>query len=166
MAGQEMRQFMVLVEGYNNLQEQLLNEIFAQDMILHEDIMSDIKQKATKWSAKAGKLTSEFLPALQKRYETLQDKMQSTLGKDAAEQFEKTMDNKGGQDWKSNLSKMAAAVAVASALLANPAQAQSLDQRLATGIVGALQFGKQNAPQYYAHKDPRVVSGELTPERR
>lgn len=167
MTGKDMRKYMLLVEGKNlTYEDRLFEEIFTKaDDQLDETLMQDIKQTAAKWAEKVGELKDEYLPALRKRYETLQDQMKKLFGNETAEKFDKIMQSKAGNEWKSNLAKLAAAVAVASSLISDPASAQSWEQRLGAGIVGGLQYSRQNAPEYYPHKDPRVVSGELTPEQ-
>jgi hypothetical protein len=158
---------MQLVESLHiNRHEKLIEEIFASNgRIVNEDFVNDVKMKAAKWASKIGDLKDEYLPALQKRYETLQDKMKNLFGSGIQEEFDEIMSSKAGTNWKADVSKLAAAVAVASSLISDPASAQSWEQRLGAGIVGGLQHSRQNAPGYYPHKDPRVVSGELTPEQ-
>jgi hypothetical protein len=161
MSSIEIRKYLEILQE-SILTEQQLDEIFNSP--LNEDILDNIKNTAAKWLDKADNYKNEYMPALKQRLDTLTAKLADEFGAKTADTFNKVMDKKAGTDWHSNVAKMAAAVAVASALLANPAQAQSLGQRLGGAIVGGIQYGQQHAPEYLPHRDPRVVSGEITPE--
>lgn len=163
MSSTEIRKFINLLESAHvDPTQQLLNEVFDSENI-EESILDTIKNKIKIWSAKTTDAAS-ILPALQDKWHNTIEKIRQALGTDIADKLESTLSKKAGSDWISNAGKVAAALAVATSLLSNPAGAQDLATKLGLGIVGGMQYA-QTRPGYMPHKDPNVVYGQMSPEQ-
>lgn len=163
MSSTEIRKFINLLESTNiDPTHQLLSEVFDTESI-EENIITNIKNKMKDLTSKIND-TQSILPALQDKWQNVISKMRETLGKNTVDELESVMSKKAGSDWMSNAGKVAAALAVATSLLSNPASAQDLATRLGLGIVGGMQYA-QTRPGYMPHKDPNVVYGQMSPEQ-
>lgn len=164
MSSTEMRKYITLLESNHDVHnEQILTEIFDRAAV-YENIITDIKDKVKTWAANAADMSADMLPSLQKKWNDVSGKLRSVIGTEAVDNLEAALDKKAGSNWMSHAGKIAAAVAVASSLLANPAAAQDLSTRLGLGVLGGLQY-QQTRPGYMPHKDPNVVYGQMSPEQ-
>lgn len=103
-----------------------------------------------------------MLPALQKKY----DEVIAQLGKadpEKAKEIEAEMDRQAKSDWKSSASKVVAALAVASTLLAAVGPAQAGDRGYAYQV---QKYNSQFQPRgYNPAADPQLTDYGKTPYR-
>lgn len=164
MSSIEIRKLITLLEyTQDNYHQQVLEEVFDR-MPVDENIISDIKDKVKTWSSKADSMAGDIMPSLQNKFNNIMTSFRAKLGDANADALESALDKKAGSGWASNVGKLAAALAVASSLLSNPAAAQDLATRLGLGIIGGMQYA-QTRPGYMPHKDPSVVYGQMSPEQ-
>lgn len=132
MSSSEIRQHIMLVESFKAATEAeqsaiaVLTEMFEGDEMLAEGLLNTVKDKATAWMKKAAEVGAKALPGLNKKLDQTLQQVKTEISPEAVEDLNKQMDKQGGSNWKSNVGKVAAALAVASALIASPAQARTI----------------------------------------
>jgi hypothetical protein len=122
----------MLVESWKTVVEQeqnalaILTEMFDGDEILAEGLLTTVKDKAKAWVKTAAEAGAKALPGLNKKFSQSLEQISDKISPEAAKDLEQQMVKQGGANWKTNVGKVAAGVAVATALLANPAQARTI----------------------------------------
>jgi len=131
-SGTEIRKYVTLVESWKAVTEEqqqslaVLTTILEGDRVLAENLLSTVKDKAVGWMKKATEVGKKALPAITNKLDQSLQKVSTEISPQAAEDLKTELEKQGGHDWKSNVGKVAAGVAVATALLANPAQARTI----------------------------------------
>lgn len=164
MSSNEIRKFITLIESHHPTHhEQIISEIFENSQ-LDENIVKSIKDKVSKWSEKASSMSDEVLPQLQKKIKALIQPMRDKFGDEITNKLLTALKKQAGSNWLTNAGKVAAALAILSTLVSSSASANDLITRLATSGLAGMQYA-QTRPGYMVHKDPRVVSGQMSPEQ-
>lgn len=164
MSSNEIRKFITLIEsaGFAH-NEQILNEIF-ENSELDENIVQNIKNKVAQYSEKLGTLGNSLLPQLQQKIKSLIEPMREKYGDELTNMLLTALKKQAGSNWLKNAGQVAAALAILTTLVSSPANANDLITRLATSGLAGMQYA-QTRPGYMVHKDPRVVSGQMSPEQ-
>jgi hypothetical protein len=125
----------------------IIDEIFSTEVELAEGIMGDLKNtvvsKAKSWGQQIKKLSGDALPSLQAKYDQTMSKLK-IKDADQANKVEVEMKKQGGSGWMANAGKLAAALAVASSLLAASASGAAAGER------GHGGYGQQPHRQLYS----------------
>jgi len=110
---------------------ELVRGLMVEGSQLDEGIIDTIKEKAAAFADKVKDNAKNILPSITKKFENVLAQVRAKQGDEAADAIETEMSKKGGSNWKSNSTKIAAALAVASSLAqASPAQAQDIYIRM------------------------------------
>jgi hypothetical protein len=110
---------------------ELVRGLMVEGSQLDEGIIDTIKEKAAAFADKVKDNAKNILPSITKKFENVLAQVRAKQGDEAADAIETEMSKKGGGNWKSNSTKIAAALAVASSLAqASPAQAQDIYIRM------------------------------------
>lgn len=162
----DIRKYITIVESAYNSKvgiDTIIDEIFTENADqLDEGILGDVKAKVNKWIENARDKASDMLPALQKKYDEVIAKL-SDADPEQAKEIEAEMDKQAKSDWKSNASKLVAALAVATTLLAAVGPAQAGDRGYAYQV---QKYNSQFQPRgYNPAADPQMTDYGRTPYR-
>jgi len=165
----DIRYTMLVLEGLeinHSMDSEVLDMIrglMVESEQLDEGILDTIKDKAAAFADKVKDSAKNILPSITQKFDNVLAQVRAKQGDEAADAIESEMSKKGGNNWKNNSVKIAAALAVASTLAqATPSQARDMYMRMSP--FQAQQMQMQNQANWSRHRAMRGQDWEYQRE--